>query len=67
MVVVKFICCIIALFTTLLFISDVITSCTSDKFTIPKEDEPDPAMRHAAFRLILSIIMAISWSVLIVF
>lgn len=64
---VKFLCAIIALFTTLLFFSDVVTMISDQSVWIPKEGEADPAMRHAAFRLILAAIMALTWPVLFIF
>lgn len=67
MLIVKYLCAIIAVFTTLLYISDIITSFTTDSFYMPKEGEPEPAMKHAAFRLILGLIMALTWPVLFIF
>lgn len=67
MLIMKYICAIIALFTTLLYISDIIVSFTSEKFWLPVDGEAEPAMKHAAMRLILGAIMAVTWPVLFIF
>lgn len=61
--IIRYICAIIAVFTTLLFVSNIITNMTSSSVFIAKEngDYKDNSINHAAFRLILSLIMSITW------
>jgi len=68
MLVFKFICLVIAIFTTLLYISDYVTDLnTGPTFIVPagNEDDINSHMKHAAIRLILSIIMSLTWPVVI--
>jgi len=67
MLILKYICAVICIFCLLVFISNIITNLTSPQAFIVEEGKPDPAMKHAALRLILSIIIALTFSVLIVF
>lgn len=66
MVWLRLICTIVAIFTSLLYISDIITCLSDNGFELPKEGEQSPAMKHAAFRLILSCVMAITWAVVFI-
>ena len=59
--VVKYICFVIAIMSTLLFISDIIVDMSSGPFAPPDKNGTSSAMKHAAIRLILSIIMSLTW------
>lgn len=66
MVWLKLICTIIAIFTSLLYISDIITCLSDNGLEMMKEGDESPAVKHAAFRLILSAIMAVTWAVVFI-
>lgn len=62
MFVLKYICAIIAIFSSLLFFSNLVTNLTSPQTIISKDDETiDNNLNFAAFRLILALIMSITW------
>lgn len=58
--IVKYICMIIALFSTLMFISDMVVSILQSSPTSFGFSEDLP-MKHAALRLIFAIIMSFTW------
>ena len=66
LVVVKFICAVIAIYATTLYISSVLTSI-SFNFGLVADDTRAEDEKRAKFRLAVGIIMAVCWSVLIVF
>lgn len=53
--------------STLLFVSDIITDITSEPQIIIQDGETDPKLKHAAVRLILAVVMSLSWSALVFF
>lgn len=66
--ILKYICCVVAIFTTCLYISNIITdiSLSSDwrnnlQLNSDSNDMDAKSKFFATFRLILSIIMALSW------
>lgn len=63
MLVLKYICAIIALLSTLIFISNIITNLS----TPWSGDENDKTNNYAALRLILALIMSVTWPVLFIF
>ncbi len=67
MLVLKFICAIIAVYTTTLYISSILTSVSFNAFRFPSNDDETEDVKKAKFRLWVGLIMAVSWAVLIVF
>ena len=67
LLIIKFLCAIIAVYTTTLYVSSILTSISFNalRFT----DTPDQLEdeKKAKFRLVVGLIMAVSWAVLIVF
>lgn len=58
----KYICAIIAVFCTLLFVSNIITNMTSSQVIFSKDNNvTNNNMNYAALRLILALIMSITW------
>lgn len=65
MLVLKYICFVIAIFSTLLFISNFATSLSDgSKFD---EKGKENTYKFAAFRLILATIMSLTWPVIFLF
>ena len=67
MLILKFICAIIAIFSTTLYISSLLTSISFNAFRFPSNDDQVEDVSKAKFRLIIGLIMAVSWAVLMVF
>ena len=67
MILLKFICAIIAIYTTTLYISSILTSISFNAFRFPSNNDQVEDVSKAKFRLIVGLIMAVSWAVLIVF
>lgn len=67
MLVLKFICAIIAIFCTTLYISSILTSISFNAFRFPSNDDQVEDVTKSKFRLVVGLIMAVSWAVLIVF
>ena len=67
MLVFKFICAIIAIFSTTLYISSLLTSVSFNAFRFPSNDDQIEDTTKVKFRLIVGAIMAVFWAVLIVF
>jgi len=63
----KFICAIIAIYTTTLYISSILTSISFNAFRFPSNDDQVEDTSKAKFRLWVGLIMAVAWAVLIVF
>lgn len=63
----KFICAIVAIFSTTLYISSILTSISFNAFRFPSNDDQVEDNTKAKFRLWAGLIMALSWAVLIVF
>lgn len=67
MLIFKFICAIIAIYSTTLYISSLLTSISFNAFRFPSNDDQIEDVDKAKFRLWVGVVMAISWSVLLVF
>lgn len=67
MLLFKFICAIIAIYSTTLYISSLLTSISFNAFRFPSNDDQIEDTNKAKFRLIVGLIMAVSWAVLLVF
>ena len=67
MTLLMFICSVIAIFSTTLYISSLLTSISFNAFRFPSNDDQTEDVTKAKFRLVIGLIMAISWSVLLVF
>lgn len=67
MLVLKFICAIIAIFSTTLYISSLLTSISFNAFRFPSNDDQTEDVTKAKFRIGIGVIMAVSWAVLLVF
>lgn len=63
----KFICAIVAIFSTTLYISSILTSISFNAFRFPSNDDQIEDTGKVKFRLWVGGIMAISWAILIVF
>lgn len=66
MMLLMFICSVIAIFSTTLYISSLLTSISFNAFRFPSNDDQTEDVTKAKFRIIIGIIMAVSWSVLLV-
>lgn len=64
MLVLKYICAVIALLSTLIFISNIITNLSTPTWVDSKDDKTN---NYAALRLILALIMSITWPILFIF
>ena len=67
MLALKFICAVIAIFCTTLYISSLLTSVSFNAFRFPEQNDQTEDVKKVKFRLWVGIIMALSWAVLIVF
>ena len=67
MLLLKFICAVVAIYTTTLYISSILTSISFNAFRFPSNDDQIEDTSKAKFRLIVGLIMAVSWAVLLVF
>lgn len=67
MLLFKFICAVIAIFSTTLYISSLLTSISFNAFRFPSNDDQTEDVTKAKFRIVVGIIMAVSWAVLMVF
>ena len=67
MLLLKFICAVIAIFSTTLYISSLLTSVSFNAFRFPSNNDQVEDTTKAKFRLWVGLIMAVSWAVLIVF
>lgn len=67
MLLLKFICAVIAIYATTLYISSLLTSISFNAFRFPSNDDQVEDNTKAKFRLWVGLIMALSWAVLIVF
>ena len=63
----KFICAIIAVYTTTLYLSSILTSVSFNAFRFPSREDQTEDVTKAKFRLWVGLIMAVAWAVLIVF
>lgn len=67
MLLLKFICAIIAIFSTTLYLSSILTSISFNAFRFPSNNDQTEDVTKAKFRLVVGAIMAVSWAVLLVF
>ena len=67
MLLLKFICAVIAIFSTTLYISSLLTSISFNAFRFPSNDDQTEDTTKAKFRIVTGLIMAVTWAVLIVF
>jgi hypothetical protein len=67
MLLFKFICAIVAIYSTTLYISSLLTSVSFNAFRFPSNDDETEDVKKVKFRLVIGIIMAVSWAVLLVF
>ena len=67
MLFLKFICAVVAIYATTLYISSILTSISFNAFRFPSNDDQIEDTSKAKFRLIVGLIMAVSWAVLLVF
>ena len=67
MLFLKFICAIIAIFCTTLYISSLLTSLSYNSFRLPDNNDQIEDVKKAKFRLVVGLIMAVTWGVLLVF
>ena len=67
MLLLKFICAVIAIFSTTLYISSLLTSVSFNAFRFPSNNDQVEDTTKAKFRLWVGLIMAVAWAVLIVF
>lgn len=67
MVWLKFICAILAIFTTTLYVSSILTSISFNAFRLPSQEDQTEDITKAKFRLVVGAIMAVCWAVLMVF
>lgn len=67
MLIFKFICAVIAIFSTTLYISSLLTSISFNAFRFPSNDDQVEDTKKVKGRLWFGFIMALSWAVLIVF
>lgn len=63
----KFICAIIAIYSTTLYVSSLLTSVSFNAFRFPSNNDETEDIKKVKFRLIIGIVMAVSWGVLLVF
>ena len=63
----KFICAVIAIFSTTLYVSSLLTSVSFNAFRFPSNNDQVEDSAKAKFRLIVGLVMAVSWAVLLVF
>lgn len=67
LIILKFICAIIAIYSTTLYISSLLTSMSFNAFRFPSNDDQVEDVKKAKFRLVIGLIMAVSWAILLVF
>lgn len=67
MLLFKFICAVIAIYSTTLYISSLLTSMSFNAFRFPSNNDETEDVKKVKFRLVIGIIMAVSWAVLLVF
>ena len=67
LLILKFLCAIVGIFATTLYISSIFTSVSFNSMRLPGvKDEVEDTVK-AKFRLVVGAIMAVCWGVLIVF
>lgn len=63
----KFICAILAIYSTTLYVSSLLTSVSFNAFRFPAAEDQTEDQVKAKFRLVVGAIMAVCWAVLMVF
>ena len=66
MLLLKFLCAVIAIYSTTLYISSILTSISFNAFRFPSNDDQVEDNNKAKFRLVIGLIMAVSWAGVIV-
>ena len=66
LIIFKFIACFIAISSTLLYLGNYINSLDMAKTLFVDKDSVDTAKANASYRIKLGLIMAISWSIVII-
>ena len=66
LLILKFICAAIAIYSTTLYVSSILTSVSFNAFRFPSGDDQTEDEKKVKFRLWVGIIMAISWAALLV-
>ncbi len=66
MLFLKFICAVIAIYTTTLYISSILTSVSFNAFRFPSNNDQIEDTSKAKFRLIIGLIMSISWAAVMI-
>lgn len=67
MLFLKFLCAVVAVYSTTLYISSLLTSISFNAFRFPSNNDETEDVKKVKFRLVVGLIMAVSWAVLIVF
>jgi hypothetical protein len=67
MLLLKFLCAVLAVYSTTLYISSILTSISFDAFRYPTQQDQTEDVTKAKFRLVVGAIMAVCWAVVIVF
>lgn len=62
----KFICAVVAIYTTTLYASSILTSISFNAFRFPSNDDQIEDTSKAKFRLIVGLIMAVSWAAVMI-
>ena len=66
MALLKFLCAIIAVYATTLYISSLMTSISFNAFRFPSNNDETEDTKKVKFRLWVGLVMAVSWAALIV-
>lgn len=66
MLLLKFICAVVAIYTTTLYISSILTSISFNAFRFPSNDDQIEDTSKAKFRLVVGLIMAVSWAAVMI-
>ena len=66
MLLLKFICTVVAIFSTTLYISSILTSISFNAFRFPSNDDQIEDTSKAKFRLIVGLVMAVSWAAVMI-
>lgn len=69
MIALRYIITIIALFSSILYVTNIITVLSTDPLSVVtmKKENNDVFESYARFRLVLAVIMSLTWGYLIVF
>ena len=67
LLILKFICAVIAIYSTTLYVSSILTSVSFNAFSFQQKDLNAGDEKKAKFRLIVGLVMALSWAALLLF